>query len=401
MGVRPEGDEPFDFACSFLTNHLMVRTLITSKGQTTVPIEIRRKWKGTEILWEACPDGTARVRPVPDVMALFGAPYNRFVPMFATNVLRVGATGFGLLLGLLTTLIVGTLPAWRGSDVDVNAVLRDGHRLGQYHKMLLPNNEVFDECRYFTPGAAPLVFEQNGVQVGVLICEDAWFDEPAAAACRLEKDGTMTVIVGTVDLTGSDTSSNALFAALQATAAQQIGVSDILLVAANTTGGVTGMRFKYEGDHVKTIAVCDATNQLLVAREDGVGKRTPFGDYRLIARGGTGVIAIDLPEDGSVNVAGALSVHDTDEVMLLTAKGQSIRTRVKEIRETGRGAKGVRLVTLEPGDRLLLCSDGLPRSVSSQVIGATMAADEPAAALVAAALAAGVRDNVTALVARV
>ena len=43
-----------------------------------------------------------------------------------------------------------------------------------------------------------------------------------------------------VFLTGSDTSSNALFAALQATAAQQIGVSDILLVAANTTGGVTG-----------------------------------------------------------------------------------------------------------------------------------------------------------------
>jgi bifunctional DNA-binding transcriptional regulator/antitoxin component of YhaV-PrlF toxin-antitoxin module len=51
----------------------MVRTLITSKGQTTVPIEIRRNWKGTEILWEVCPDGTARVRPVPDVMALFGA----------------------------------------------------------------------------------------------------------------------------------------------------------------------------------------------------------------------------------------------------------------------------------------------------------------------------------------
>ena len=43
-----------------------------------------------------------------------------------------------------------------------------------------------------------------------------------------------------VFLTGSDTSSNALFAALQATAAQQIGVSDLLLVAANTTGGVTG-----------------------------------------------------------------------------------------------------------------------------------------------------------------
>ncbi len=119
------------------------------------------------------------------------------------------------------------------------------------------------------------------------------------------------------------------------------------------TVGVTGMRFKYDGDFVKTIAVCDPKALLLVAREDGIGKRTPFGDYRLTSRGGTGVIAIDLPDDASVNVAGAISVSETDEVMLLTAKGQSIRTRVKEIRETGRGAKGVRLVTLEPGDKLL------------------------------------------------
>jgi DNA gyrase subunit A len=119
------------------------------------------------------------------------------------------------------------------------------------------------------------------------------------------------------------------------------------------TVGVTGMRFKYEGDYVKVIEVCNPQARLLVAREDGIGKRTPFEDYRLISRGGTGVIAIDLPEDGSVNVAGALSVHETDEVMLLTAKGQSIRTRVKEIRETGRGAKGVKLVDLAEGDRLL------------------------------------------------
>ncbi len=119
------------------------------------------------------------------------------------------------------------------------------------------------------------------------------------------------------------------------------------------TGGVTGMRFKKKGDYVQALEVCDKEARLLVAREDGVGKRTAFEDYRRIRRGGTGVIAIDLPEDGSVAVAGALSVRDTDEVMLLTAKGQSIRTPVKQIRETGRGAKGVRLVNLEEGDKLL------------------------------------------------
>ena len=119
------------------------------------------------------------------------------------------------------------------------------------------------------------------------------------------------------------------------------------------TVGVTGMRFKIEGDYVKAIEVCDAQARLLIAREDGIGKRTPFEDYRLTSRGGTGVIAIDLPEDGSVAVVGALSVRDDAEVMLLTAKGQSVRTRVSEIRETGRGARGVKLLTLAEGDKLL------------------------------------------------
>jgi DNA gyrase subunit A len=145
------------------------------------------------------------------------------------------------------------------------------------------------------------------------------------------------------------------------------------------TVGVTGMRFKYGGDYVKIIEVCDPQAQLLVAREDGIGKRTPFEDYRLISRGGTGVIAIDLPEDGSVNVAGALSVAKSDEVMLLTAKGQSIRTRVREIRETGRGARGVRLVTLEPGDKLLGIARIVETDEQQSASGDSPAAPEPPA----------------------
>ncbi|HEY1108364.1 MAG TPA: DNA gyrase C-terminal beta-propeller domain-containing protein, partial [Opitutaceae bacterium] len=119
------------------------------------------------------------------------------------------------------------------------------------------------------------------------------------------------------------------------------------------TAGVTGMRFKLASDYLQSIEVVDHNAKFLVASEAGQGVRTRFEDYRLINRGGSGVWAIDLPEDGSIKLAGALSVRDTDEVMLLTAKGQSIRCPVKDIRETGRGAKGVRLVTLEPGDKLL------------------------------------------------
>ncbi len=152
-----------------------------------------------------------------------------------------------------------------------------------------------------------------------------------------------------------DTSDAAIDAAAAALAEGEevTGPKEGLRAQGRFTGGVTGMRFKKKGDYVQALEVCNPEARLLVAREDGIGKRTAFEDYRLIRRGGTGVIAIDLPDDGSVAVAGALSVLDTDEVMLLTAKGQSVRTRVAEIRETGRGAKGVRLVNLEEGDKLL------------------------------------------------
>jgi NAD+ synthase (glutamine-hydrolysing) len=66
------------------------------------------------------------------------------------------------------------------------SVLAGGRIVGTYCKRELPNYQVFDERRYFASGRdagmKPLVFEAGGTRVGVLICEDAWFDEPGAAA---------------------------------------------------------------------------------------------------------------------------------------------------------------------------------------------------------------------------
>jgi NAD+ synthase (glutamine-hydrolysing) len=66
------------------------------------------------------------------------------------------------------------------------SVLAGGRIVGTYCKRELPNYQVFDERRYFASGRdaglKPLVFEAGGMRVGVLICEDAWFDEPGAAA---------------------------------------------------------------------------------------------------------------------------------------------------------------------------------------------------------------------------
>ncbi|WP_255990170.1 NAD+ synthase [Chitinolyticbacter albus] len=80
------------------------------------------------------------------------------------------------------TLVVGH-PYGSGDECfNAATVIRDGNVLGRYEKMLLPNDTVFDEVRYFTPGYAPLVFEVAGVKAGVLICEDVWELDPAAAA---------------------------------------------------------------------------------------------------------------------------------------------------------------------------------------------------------------------------
>src|SRR5688500_17009156 len=65
-----------------------------------------------------------------------------------------------------------------------NAVsaLRDGERLAHYRKRELPNYAVFDERRYFAvdPDGGSCVFEQDGVTLGLVICEDLWFAEPLA-----------------------------------------------------------------------------------------------------------------------------------------------------------------------------------------------------------------------------
>jgi NAD+ synthase (glutamine-hydrolysing) len=62
------------------------------------------------------------------------------------------------------------------------SVLCEGHAVAHYDKRELPNYQVFDERRYFTPGQGVGVFEVAGVRVGLLICEDAWFEEPTRLA---------------------------------------------------------------------------------------------------------------------------------------------------------------------------------------------------------------------------
>jgi DNA gyrase subunit A len=115
-------------------------------------------------------------------------------------------------------------------------------------------------------------------------------------------------------------------------------------------GGVRGISLE-PGDALvaATIVVPDAA--LLVAGENGIGKRTGFDEYRVQSRGGKGIITMKTG-DKTGGVVGALTVRDSDEIMLITTGGQMVRIPVQGIREAGRNTQGVKLVNLDAGDKL-------------------------------------------------
>lgn len=116
------------------------------------------------------------------------------------------------------------------------------------------------------------------------------------------------------------------------------------------TVGVWGIRPE-KGDYVVAAALVDPNSMLLVAGENGIGKRTGFDEYRVQSRGGKGIITMKTTEKTG-GVAGALTVRDSDELMLITNKGKMVRTRVAEIRETGRNAQGVKLIDLRESENM-------------------------------------------------
>ncbi len=91
---------------------------------------------------------------------------------------------------------------------------------------------------------------------------------------------------------------------------------------------------------------------ILSVTEKGFGKRTPIDDYPLQSRGGKGVITIKTsPRNG--NLVGVQQITEQDDVMLITEKGKIIRLRGEEISVIGRNTQGVKLIELEPGERVM------------------------------------------------
>jgi len=115
-------------------------------------------------------------------------------------------------------------------------------------------------------------------------------------------------------------------------------------------GGVLGIRLR-PGDEVVGAAVVGEKPEILTVTDQGFATRTRVEEYRLQARGGAGVRNVRVgPKNGQV--VAIRGVGPEDELLLVSEGGQILRTSVREIRTVGRGAQGVRVMRLAPGDRV-------------------------------------------------
>jgi len=111
--------------------------------------------------------------------------------------------------------------------------------------------------------------------------------------------------------------------------------------------GVTGIKLD-KGDDVVSLEVLE-TGTILTITKKGYGKRTAVNDYRKTARAGKGVINLKVTEKTG-QIVNTVSVNESDNIIITTAKGMIIRTTLKNIRIMGRATQGVRIVKLHPGD---------------------------------------------------
>jgi DNA gyrase subunit A len=127
--------------------------------------------------------------------------------------------------------------------------------------------------------------------------------------------------------------------------------------------GVRGMKLPATEQVLSLLIASSDQESVLVATENGYGKRTVLSEFRKSGRGTQGVKAIQVSDRNGIVVAAKL-VGDHDEIMLITTGGVLIRTRVSEIRELGRATQGVTLINLSDGEKL----SGIEKIVESDHI---------------------------------
>jgi DNA gyrase subunit A len=118
-----------------------------------------------------------------------------------------------------------------------------------------------------------------------------------------------------------------------------------------TARGVRGIRLKKD-DEVIGVVLAQEETAVLTVCENGYGKRTAINEYRLTNRGGKGVINIKTTERNG-KVIGVVEAQDDDELMMMTLRGMVIRCPASNVRQIGRATQGVRVFSLDEGDRVV------------------------------------------------
>ncbi len=134
-----------------------------------------------------------------------------------------------------------------------------------------------------------------------------------------------------------------------------------------TASGVRGINLE-QGDEVIGMLTVepDSGKDIFVVTENGMGKRTDIEEYRLQSRGGKGVKALNITDKTGKLVSIQL-VNDEDDLIIINRSGITIRTKVNEIRQTGRATQGVRVIALR-GDDSIASVIAVPRSEEEEEV---------------------------------
>ncbi|CAL9500062.1 DNA gyrase subunit A [Streptomyces albus] len=165
---------------------------------------------------------------------------------------------------------------------------------------------------------------------------------------RQMEDGRDDELIG-AELVSPD--DDLLLVSKKAQSIRFTATDDALRPMGRATSGVKGMSFR-EDDELLSMNVVRPGTFVFTATDGGYAKRTDVDEYRVQGRGGLGIKAAKIVEDRG-SLVGALVVEESDEILAITLGGGVIRTRVSEVRETGRDTMGVQLINLGKKDAVV------------------------------------------------
>jgi DNA gyrase subunit A len=238
--------------------------------------------------------------------------------------------------------------AAKGRSIANLLELKEGEKVAALIRILSKTNESREDITWTQPGELFFATRQGTVKKTSL-SEFGNVRKGGIIAIGIEEGDTLIDVKLTRGSNGEDDSGDDVVLITKDGMSIRFHETDVRSMG-RAAGGVRGISLE-SGDALVATAIVVPDATLLVAGENGIGKRTAFDEYRVQSRGGKGIITMKTG-DKTGGVVGALTVRNTDEIMLITVGGQMVRTCVKDIREAGRNTMGVKLVNLDAGDKL-------------------------------------------------